>query len=190
MFAYKKKYFLIIESIKDLDLKNIKISNKFNVIYRNENKIQNIDKLLKFRKNCKTKKIDFYVSNNKKLALALKADGLYISAKNKNLAISHTKNLNLKIIGGAHNIKEINTKILQGCSTIFFSRLFKTSYLHKKSYLGLVKYNLISLIKNVNLVPLGGIRKSNLNKLKIVNCNSFALLSEVKKKPAITSRLF
>ena len=59
MFAYKKKYFLIIESIKDLDLKNIKISNKFNVIYRNENKIQNIDKLLKFRKNCKTKKIDF-----------------------------------------------------------------------------------------------------------------------------------
>ena len=113
MFAHKKKYFLIIESIKDLDLRNIKIFNKFNIIYRNKNKIQNTDKLLKFRKNCKTKRIDFYVSNNRKLALALKADGLYISAKNNNLAISHAKNSNLKIIGGAHNIKEINIKISQ-----------------------------------------------------------------------------
>ena len=43
MFAFKKKYFLIIESIKDLDLRNIKIHNKFNVIYRNFNKSENID---------------------------------------------------------------------------------------------------------------------------------------------------
>jgi len=46
MFAYKKKYFLIIENIKDIDLSNIKLTNKFIIIYRNENKIENIDKFL------------------------------------------------------------------------------------------------------------------------------------------------
>ena len=42
-----------------------------------------------------------------------------------------------------------------------------------------------------NLVPLGGIKLSNLNKLNLVKSNSFALLSEIKKKPAnIINRLF
>ena len=36
MFILKKKYFLIIESIKDIDLKNIKKRNKFVIIYRNK----------------------------------------------------------------------------------------------------------------------------------------------------------
>ena len=42
-----------------------------------------------------------------------------------------------------------------------------------------------------NLIPLGGIKIKNLNKLKNVYCEGFALLSEIKKKPAkIISRLF
>ena len=40
MFAFKKKYFLIIENIKDIDLKNIKKRNKFIIIYRNNKKIE------------------------------------------------------------------------------------------------------------------------------------------------------
>ena len=66
MFAYKNKYFLLIENIKDIDLNNIKLTNKFIIIYRNKNKNFNINKLIKFRQHCKAKKIDFYVSNNLK----------------------------------------------------------------------------------------------------------------------------
>ena len=82
MFAFKKKYFLIIENIKDIELKNIKIFNKFSIIYRNFSKPAKIEELLRFRMICKRKKVDFYVSNNLKLAVNLKADGLYISANN------------------------------------------------------------------------------------------------------------
>ena len=39
MFIYKNKYYLIIESIKDIDLRNIKQTNKFTIIYRNNKKI-------------------------------------------------------------------------------------------------------------------------------------------------------
>ena len=44
MFVFKKKYFFIIESIKDINLKNIKNFGKYNVIYRNKSP-ENIEKL-------------------------------------------------------------------------------------------------------------------------------------------------
>ena len=61
MFAFKKKYFLIIESIKDLKLKNIKKNSKFIIIYRrNDKKIENVEELKKFRKNCHLKGFKFF----------------------------------------------------------------------------------------------------------------------------------
>jgi len=191
MFVLKKKYFFIIENIKDIDLSNVKLFKKVIIIYRNKNNTENYSKLLEFRKNCRSKKIKFYITNNVKLMRKIKADGLYISAHNKDLSLNRLKNTSYNIIGSAHNIKEINLKLLQGCSSILFSRLFKTIYKGKKDYLDVIKFNLFTLNKKENLIPLGGIRVSNLNKLNIVNCNSFALLSEIKKKPAkIFSRLF
>ena len=61
MFAYKKKYFLIIESIKDIDFKNLKKRNKFLIIYRNHKTKENLYELMRFRKHCKLQLIDFYV---------------------------------------------------------------------------------------------------------------------------------
>ena len=191
MFAFKNKYYLIIESTKDIDLSTIKKVLKFNIIYRYQNIHENVERLLRFRSICKNKRINFFVSNNIKLAMFLKADGAYISAHNRDLRIAQFKNSKLKIIGSAHNLKELNLKILQGCSDILVSRLFKTSYTFKAGFLGVVKYNLLPQLKKGSLVPLGGIRLSNLNKLKTVKCNSIALLSEIKKKPTkIISRLF
>ena len=188
MFVFKNKYFFIIESIRDIQLKDIKNSNKFSIIYRSKNIAENTEKLMKFRKVCKTKNVDFYVSNNLKLANLLKADGVYISAYNKDLKFAHLKNFNLRIIGSAHNIKELNIKKTQGCSNIIYSRLFLTSYKYKKGFLGVVRFNLLSLLIKENLIPLGGIRLSNLNKLNMVRCNSIAILSEIKKKPKILSK--
>ena len=191
MFALKKKYFLIIESTKDINLSNKKKVSKFNIIYRNKKENENIEDLHRFRRVCKEKRINFFVSNNIKLASTLKADGIYISAFNKDLRINRFKNSKYKIIGSAHNIKELNIKIMQGCNEILFSRLFKTTYQDKLSYFGIIRYNLFkSKIFKKKLVPLGGIRLSNLNKLQFIKCDSFAILSEIKKKPAIISRLF
>ena len=191
MFALKNKYFLIIESIKDIDLSNIKNLNKFIIIYTNKKKKENINNLLKFRRFCRVKKIDFYVSNDVKLASILKADGLYISAYNKNLNLIKINFNHFKIIGSAHNIKEINIKNLQGCSQIIFSRLFKTSYKYKKGSLGVIKFNLFKLLRKESLIPLGGINLSNLNKLKLVQSDGFAMMSEIRKNPhKILSRLF
>tara|TARA_B100001093_G_scaffold506606_2_gene565814 strand:- start:493 stop:1062 length:570 start_codon:yes stop_codon:yes gene_type:complete len=189
MFTLKNKYFLIIENTKDIDLSNIKISNKFIIIYRNQKEIKNTDKLMQFRRICKCKKIDFYVANNVKLAKILKSDGLYISAYNKKLNLNNLKNYNFKIIGSAHNTKELNIKHLQGCSSIIFSRLFKTSYKFKTSFLGIIRFNLFKLSRKECLIPLGGINLSNLNKLKLVKSNGFAFMSAIKRERML-NRLF
>tara|TARA_Y100000591_G_scaffold312567_1_gene317133 strand:+ start:563 stop:1135 length:573 start_codon:yes stop_codon:yes gene_type:complete len=190
MFAFKKKYFLIIESIKDLKLKNIKKTNKLIIIYRRtDKKIENINELEKFRKNCRLKSFKFFVANNLKLAVYLKADGLYISAHNRSYRYLYLKNLNYSLIGSAHCTEEIHLKKKQGCEQILMSRLFKVNYDSNKSFLGVVRFNNYSKMSK-NLIALGGIKQSNLNTLKNLVCEGIAIMTEIKKKPAISSRLF
>jgi len=191
MFVFKKKYFLIIESIKDIDFRNIKIRGKFIVIYRNLKKQEEFAELVRFRRKCKSKKIKFIVANNLPLAVNLRADGIYLSAYNKDYKPLHLKKKNFDVMGSAHNAKELNHKIKQGCKYILLSRLFKVNYKENLNFLGICKFNNYSLISKKKLVPLGGINISNLNKLKTVNSECFAIMTEVKKKPAkIFSRLF
>ena len=83
MFVIKNKYFLIIENIKDIDLCNIKRTNKFVIILRNNKINQDLNKLKKFRIACKSKSIKFYIANNLKLATLIHADGIYLSSYNK-----------------------------------------------------------------------------------------------------------
>ena len=190
MFISKSNYYLYIENTKTLNLSLIKKRNKFIIIYRNNDNRENIEQLKKFRNECKKRTIDFYIANNLDIAIKCKADGLYISSYNKKHYNTSFIRNSLKIIGSAHNRKEIYEKKNQGCETIVLSRLFETDYTNKNTYLGIVKFNLTKKNFKGKLVPLGGIRNKNLNLLKLVKANSFAILSEVKKKPAIIRRLF
>ena len=191
MVILKKKYFLIIENIKDISLENIKKRFKFNIIYRNNKKLEDLHRLRIFRKECKSKDIKFFVANDYNLSSKLKADGIYLSAYNKDLKYLNYMKSNFIIIGAAHNIKEINLKIKQGCKYILLSRLFKVSYKPEMNYLGINRFNFYASNIFKKIVALGGINTSNINKMKIVNCDSFALMTEIKKKPAkIFSRLF
>ena len=191
MVILKNKYFLIIENIKDISLENIKKRFKFNIIYRNNKKLEDLHRLRIFRKECKSKDIKFFVANDYNLSSKLKADGIYLSAYNKDLKYLNYMKSNFIIIGAAHNIKEINLKIKQGCKYILLSRLFQVSYKPEMNYLGINKFNFYASNIFKKIVALGGINTSNINKMKIVNCVSFALMTEIKKKPAkIFSRLF
>ena len=190
MFIIKNKYFLIIENIKDINLKNIKIRNKFFIIYRNNKKIDSLSDLFRFRRICKSKAIKFYMANDIKLAILLNSDGIYLSSYNKGLKFLNYRKLNFEIIGSAHNLKEISEKTRQGCSSILLSKLFLVDYSKDSQYLGILKFNSFSKISK-KLIPLGGIKSHNLNHLRNVSCDGFALLSEIKKKPAnIINRLF
>ena len=191
MFAFKKNYFLIIENIKDFDLKNIKKKNKFTIIYRNLYNKENISDIKKFRNLCKTKKIKFFIANDFDLLISTNSDGIYLSASNKSYKSLYLNKTKFKIMGSAHNLKEIYLKKKQGCTKILFSKLFLVDYDQKAPFLGINKFNKYYRYISQRLVPLGGIKISNLNLLKDLGSDAVAIYSAIKKKPAkIINRLF
>ncbi len=168
----KRKYYFI----NKFDTINIDKQDKQTIIiYRNYSTNQHDQILLrKIKQYCKRKSIKFYLSNNVKLAIKLNLDGVYIPAHNnsfKHLAYSYKKNF--KIIGSAHNIKEIRIKESQNVEEIFLSSLFKLN----KNFLGIYKFKLLRELTRKNIIALGGISKDNRKKLSFLKINGFAGIS-------------
>ena len=158
-----------------------KLSNNINLIYRNYNNQNYLETVLKLRTFCKKEKRKLFISNNIKLALRLKLDGVYIPSFNKKLNYCniYNKPKKFKIIGSAHNINEINLKKIQGCNEIFLSSIFKVK--KSKKFLGIVKFNLISNQFKNKIIALGGLNENNYKKLKTTNSIGFASISWAKK---------
>ena len=167
-----RKYYFI----NKFDTNNIdKQDKQTTIIYRNYS-IKKTDQtlILKIKKYCKKKSINFYLSNNVKLAIKLDLDGAYLPAFNnsfKHLAYSYKKNF--KIIGSAHNLKEIRIKENQNVEKIFLSSLFKKN----KNFLGVNKFKLLSKLTTKDIIALGGISKKNKKKLSLLKQTDFAGIS-------------
>ena len=130
--------------------------------------------LLKVKKYCKQKRIKFYLSNNIKLAIKLGLDGAYIPSFNDSFKhLNYSLKKNFKIIGSAHNLKQIKIKEIQKVQKIFLSSLFKKN----KNYLGINKFKLLSQLTRKKIVALGGISKANIKTLSLLNISDFAGIS-------------
>ena len=116
------------------------------VIYRNYKEKNREKELIKIAKACKKNRCQLFVSNNLKLALKFKADGIYIPSFNKTGNFSNLSKKNIKILGSAHNQKEIYEKTLQNCIGVFLSPIFNVK--KSKNFLGLHRFNYLSRINN------------------------------------------
>ena len=167
-----RKYYFI----NKFDTNNIdKQDKQTTIIYRNYSS-KPIDKtlILKIKRYCKKKSIKFYLSNNIKLAIRLDLDGAYIPAFNKNLKhLAYSYKKKFKIIGSAHNLKEIRIKENQNVKKIFLSSLFKKN----KNFLGINRFKLLSKLTEKEIVVLGGISEKNKKKLSLLNQYDFAGIS-------------
>ena len=162
--------------INSLDTNNFKEQDKQAIIiYRNYTSSKvDISKLLKLKNFLKKRGNKFLVSNNFKLALKLRLDGVYLPSFNKKFNhLAYSTFTNFIILGSAHNLKEIRIKELQNVQEIFISSLFKKN----KNYLGLNKFKILKRYTKRNVVALGGISKKNIKKINLVNVLSFAGIS-------------
>ena len=168
----KKKYYFISK----FDTNNIKKQDrKTIIIYRNYSSKRHDEALiLKIKNYCKSNSIKFYLSNDVKLAIKLDLDGAYIPSFNNNFNhLSYCYKKKFKIVGSAHNIKEIRIKELQKTNTIFIYSIFKKN----KNYLGINKFKILSKLTSNQIVALGGISKKNIKLLKLIRCENFAGIS-------------
>ena len=162
--------------INDFDTKIIDKQDKQTVIiFRNYSlNIINENKILKIKNYCKKNRKIFFLSNDIKLAIKLNLDGVYIPSFNKSYRhMAYSLKKNFKIIGSAHNLKEIRNKEAQNVDKIFLSSLFKKN----KNFLGINKFKLLSKLTKKKIVVLGGITKDNKKKLTLLNQSDFAGIS-------------
>ena len=136
---------------------------------------------MKLKKYCKNIKTKFYLSNNIKLSIKLRLDGVYIPSFNNKINYAQNYSLPKKfnIIGSAHNIPEINLKLKQKCNEILLSPIFKVN--KSKKFLGINKFNFMTLNKKAYFIALGGINEKNYKKIKLLRINGFASISWAKK---------
>ena len=161
--------------IKSFKKNNIdKLDYNTAIIYRNYSKKINLTEILKIKEYCSNKKIKFFLSNNFKIALKLRLDGVYLPSFNKEIKhLSYNINSNFLIIGSAHNIKEIRIKEKQNVSLIFLSSIFKKN----KNYLGIYRFKILQSLTRKKIIALGGISKVNEKKIKLLSCEGISGIS-------------
>ena len=158
------------------------------VIYRNYNAKKREDELVKIAKACKKNRNQLFVSNDVKLAIKFKTDGIYIPSFNKAKSFANLEKRNIKILGSAHNQKEIQKKISQNCTAIFLSPIF---YVEKSNkFLGIHKFNYLAYSNNANIFALGGISNNNVHKLKLLKFKGFGGIRMFKKKSGLLKGRF
>ena len=172
---YQKYYF-----ISEYDTNLIKQQDKkTNIIFRNYNSKLDITKIKILRDLCKKKGCNFFLSNNVKLAIKLKLDGVYLPSFNKSFYhLAYNFKKRFIILGSAHSLQELNIKKFQAVKFFFISSLFKKN----KNYLGIYKFKFFENFTQKRLVALGGINEKNIKKLGLLNIYGYAGISYFKKK--------
>jgi len=178
----QKNSFKIYNFVNEFNLTDLsQLSKDISIIYRNYDNINHLENILKLKKYCKDMRTKFYLSNDIKLSIRLGLDGIYIPSFNKRINYIQNYSLpkNFDIIGSAHNIAEINLKLKQKCNEIFLSPVFKVN--KSKNFLGVNKFNFMTLNKKAYFIALGGINEKNYRMIKLLRTNGFASISWAKK---------
>ena len=178
------KKFLFLDNINKLISKNICNIKDISIIIlinpSEENNQTKINKFYKIIHFCKTNNLPFFVSNNYKLAIKTKANGVYLTSSNRKIIYNNFKK-NITIIGTAHNQIEYYFKKKQNCSLIFLSPFFLTKKYTVNKVLGPLKFNLIANTWKANLGCLGGVTANNYKKIKLTKANSLGFKSLIFK---------
>ena len=173
MHIHKLKKYYFINEFNQNHL--ISLNKNISFIWRNKDKETPINTLIKLRNFCKKNQRNFYISNNVKLAERLKANGVYISSSNQNLNLKTTSlKKKFRILGSAHNLKEIKIKELQKTEEIFLSPLFKKK---TNQQLNIFRYLKLRATTKMRDISLGGINNKNLKKLNMIKPFGFAGIS-------------
>ena len=174
LFKLKKYYFI------DQFNKN-KISHldpKIIFIWRGKYDQKSIINIQNLAEYLKKKNRKFFISNNVKLALKLKLNGVYISAYNKDLKHNnYALTKNFEIIGSAHDLRELQIKKIQNTKEIFLAPIFK---IKKKAAIGIHKAKYLFYLFKGPKIALGGINEKNIKLLTLSKFSGFAAINYFK----------
>lgn len=136
---------------------------------------------------CKKNNIKLYITNNYRLAIKIKSDGIFINNKIKRKLIINYKKNNFKIIVGVHSQQEYHIKKKESFENLLISPIFYNEKYSVNRILNPVKFNLLTLNWQKRKYALGGIKINNLKKTYLTTSCGVGFISLIKdlkiKKP-------
>ena len=184
---YIENFFFFTDFInKEIIYQILKFKN-ISLIYNSLNQNENLQELIKIKLFCNNNNIKLYIKNNFKLAVKIKADGVFLNNEFKKKILQNYEKLKFKIIIGIHSTKELHLKKYENYSDIIISPIFYNKKYSVNRILNPIKFNLMSLNWKKNKYALGGINKKNIKKIYLTTSTGIGFISLINdlkiKKP-------
>ncbi|UUV19713.1 thiamine phosphate synthase [Fusobacteria bacterium ZRK30] len=165
-----------IECVKSMIDGGIKI-----IQYREKEKSirEKVEEIIEIRRLCLENNVIFIVNDHVDIAILVDADGVHVGQDD--MEISHVRKLigEDKIIGrSTHCLEHARKAVSDGADYIGVGPIFKTTTKEKDPVgLGYLE----EVVKNIELpfVAIGGIKESNIDKVKKLGASSICLVSEI-----------
>jgi thiamine monophosphate synthase len=184
---YLEKFFFFTDSIDNEIIKKIVNFKNISIIYSAFNKNNNLNELNKIKNFCKKNNIKLYITNDLKLAINIKADGLFLNNNFKEKLIINYNKHNFKIIAGVHSQKEYWLKTVEMYDDLIISPIYYNNKYSINKILGPIKFNLLTLDWGKRKYALGGINLNNLKKIYLTRSYGVGFISLINnpqiKKP-------
>jgi len=179
MFNKKNlKAYYFIDQINKSTISTISIFKSISLIYFNQNNsFSNIQDLINIKKFCNKNNLRFYVTDNIRLAIKIKANGVYLTKNYTGMLHNFNYKKEFLILGSVHNQLEYYKKNIQNCKKIFLSPIFYNKKYSINKILGVVKFKLISKDWKKEAIPLSGINQRNIKKAILANKTLIAFRS-------------
>ncbi len=174
MNNYRLKYYIFLDELNEKIIKNIQNLKKRKIDLKLIVSEKILFSILNF---VKYNKIPFFIIDNAKLATKYKANGIFLTSKNRNLINITKGSQRIEVIGSAHNQYEYFIKERQGCSTIFLSPIFYNKKYTLNKILHTLRFNLITLNWKKSIGALGGISLRNLKLISFTKSKSIGIKS-------------
>lgn len=177
MHLYNPKLYYFFSEFNKKHLLNL--NNKISLIFRNYNENFSIKFYKELKTFCHKAGFKIYLANNTKIANSLEFDGAYLPSFNKEIVYtSRNTPKNFKLLGSAHNIKDIKIKEKQGVDLLFLSPVFKKK---NKRHLKIYNFLRLSRATNIETAALGGINSRNIKLLNLYGIKNVGSIDWIKK---------
>lgn len=170
--------FYFIDQINKSTISTIFKFRNISLIYMSQNNsFSNIQDLIKIKEFSNKNNLKFYVTDNIRLAIKVKANGIYLTKNYNRMLHNYNCKKDFLILGSVHNQLEYYRKSIQNCKKFFLSPIFYNRKYSINKILGVIKFKIISKDWKDKAIPLSGINQRNIKQALLANKKQIAFRS-------------
>jgi len=170
--------YYFIDQINESTISTIFKFRNISLIYMSQNNsFSNTQDLMKIKEFSNKNNLKFYVTDNIRLAIKVKANGIYLTKNYNRMLHNYNYKKDFLILGSVHNQLEYYRKSIQNCKKFFLSPIFFNKKYSINKILGVIKFKIITKDWKNEAIPLSGINQRNIKQALIANKEQIAFRS-------------